>query len=57
MLTHKKTHVVFVVAQKIWEGVSEIFGASIAPNFEVVASKWLCDKRFLVLNISTSVAL
>jgi hypothetical protein len=40
----------------LWENVSEVFDINVT-NFETIASKWLCNKKFLHLNLVTSVVL
>jgi hypothetical protein len=43
-----------VLAQHIWEGVAEVSGYDIRPNFEYIATRWLCNKRHLVFNMIAS---
>jgi hypothetical protein len=44
-----------VVAKKAWEMISQVLGVKVGSNYESVASLWLCNKRFDVCNIFTSV--
>jgi hypothetical protein len=51
-------HIMFecIVARLIWAIVERVFDCNIT-NFESIASKWLCNKKFLHFNLVTSVAL
>jgi hypothetical protein len=42
------------VARNAWAIVSGVFGVDVGPDYESVASKWLCNKRFGVVNMVTS---
>lgn len=43
-----------VVARKIWSDLANVLKVNIGLNFESVASKWLCDKKNLVVNMFSS---
>ena len=45
-----------IVARQMWEDVLEVFDIPV-NNFESIASKWLCNKRFLYFNVVTSAVL
>jgi hypothetical protein len=51
-------HIMFecVIARLLWAIVEKVFDCSI-NNFESIASKWLCDKKFLHFNLVTSAAI
>jgi hypothetical protein len=51
-------HLMFdcIVARQIWSIVENVFDCKI-DNFESVASKWLCNKKFLHFNLVTSATL
>jgi hypothetical protein len=50
-------HLLFkcVVARKAWEVIYEVLGVQIKSSYESVAGKWLCNKRFGVVNMFYSV--
>lgn len=43
-----------VVAKQVWEEVNEIIEYKTEVNFESVASRWLCNKKFLIQNMTSS---
>ena len=45
-----------IVAKKMWELVSQVFDVD-TVDFKSLASKWLCNTRYMHLNIVTSVVL
>lgn len=45
-----------IVARLLWEDVFEVFDIHVI-NFESIASKWLCNKRFLHFNVVTAAIL
>jgi hypothetical protein len=48
-------HIMFecIVAKLLWAIVEQVFDCNIT-NFESIASKWLCNKKFLHFNLVTS---
>jgi hypothetical protein len=52
-------HVFFqcCVAKAFWVWISEIAGRNAGTDFELVATCWLSEKRFKLLNVLTSAAL
>uniref|UniRef100_A0A0A9DU72 Reverse transcriptase zinc-binding domain-containing protein n=1 Tax=Arundo donax TaxID=35708 RepID=A0A0A9DU72_ARUDO len=44
-------------AKVMWYEISVLLSLQIGENFESVGSKWLCNKRFMVVNIVSSAAL
>jgi hypothetical protein len=44
-----------VVARRAWELVSQAIGVQVGSDFESIAKLWLCNKKFGVVNIVTSV--
>ena len=46
------THLFFecIVARNVWDIVEEVFGVNII-HFESLATKWLCDTRYMHVNI------
>jgi hypothetical protein len=51
-------HIMFecVIARLLWAIVEKVFDFSI-NNFESIASKWLCNKKFLHFNLVTFAAI
>jgi hypothetical protein len=51
-------HLMFecIVARQLWTIVEKVFDCNI-DNFESIASKWLCNKKFLHFNLVTSTTL
>ena len=45
-----------LVSRHLWENVSEVFNIHIT-DFRSLASKWLCNKKFLHFNVVTSAVL
>ena len=45
-----------LVSRQLWGMVFEVFGI-IVTNFESIATRWLCNKRFLHFNVATSAVL
>jgi hypothetical protein len=43
-----------VVAKQSWLIVSEIVGFSIGMDYESVAKRWLCNKKFVIVNVISS---
>jgi hypothetical protein len=43
-----------VIARQIWIGVSEVIGVQIGQDIESVAKRWLCNKKFGLVNIISS---
>ena len=53
-------HIFFecVVAKQLWQEIFDTIGFNCCQNFEYIGiSMWLCNKRFLIVNILTSAAL
>jgi hypothetical protein len=46
----------YVVSRMLWDDVLTIFDISVT-NFESIASKWLCNKKFLHFNLVSSAVL
>jgi hypothetical protein len=46
----------YIVARALWNLVDEVFNI-IVLNFESIASKWLCNKKFAHLNVLSSAIL
>jgi hypothetical protein len=44
-----------VGAKQAWEMVYEIAGIEIGVDYESIASRWLCNKKFDVVNMLSSV--
>ena len=52
------THLFFecTVARNVWNIVEEVFGINIS-NFESLATKWLCNTRYMHINIVSAAVL
>jgi hypothetical protein len=46
----------YIVARMLWDDVFKIFDI-IVTDFKSIASKWLCDKKFLHFNFVSSTVL
>jgi hypothetical protein len=46
----------FIVARGLWDLVEEVFDVHVS-NFVSIASKWLCNKKFMHLNVVSSAVL
>jgi hypothetical protein len=46
-----------VVAKLMWDMISQVVGISMVESFENIGSHWLCNKKFVVFNMISSVAL
>jgi hypothetical protein len=46
-----------VVAKQMWIRISEMVGRDVGVSFESIGLCWLCDKKFLTINMITSAAL
>jgi hypothetical protein len=44
-----------VVARRMWDLVSQVIDVQIGSNFESMAKLWLCNKKFGVANVVSSV--
>jgi hypothetical protein len=40
-----------VVATKLWDMISQAAGVVVGGSFENFDARWLCNKRFLVINM------
>jgi hypothetical protein len=45
-----------VVARSLWDLFEEVFDVHVI-NFESIASKWLCNKKFMHFNVASSAVL
>jgi hypothetical protein len=46
-----------VVATKLWDMISQAAGVVVGGSFENFDARWLCNKRFLVINMISSATL
>ena len=52
-------HLLFecVVGKEMWNVLSECLEVDLRNDFESVAGKWICHKKFCLVNMFTSIAL
>ena len=52
-------HIFFecVVAKQLWQEIFDTIDFNCCQNFEYIGSMWLCNKRFLIVNMLTSATL
>jgi hypothetical protein len=43
----------FIVARALWDLLEEVFDVH-ASNFESIATRWLCNKKFMHFNVVSS---
>jgi hypothetical protein len=41
----------------MWNIISQVAGTDVGGNFENIGATWLCEKRFVLINIISSAAL
>jgi hypothetical protein len=43
-----------IIASQVWLSVSEVVGFEIGTDFEYVAKRWICNKKFGLVNMVSS---